>query len=169
MTRGAVYIPPVDYSDLDVFSETEKAKAEGSSKNPLAQRGFVHNPASASHGGVIATGGIRRDATLSLAALHLLKAGNDEGMAGFMSLVAVMDWLSRRVLSWRVSNTLDREFCVEALEEALARYGAPEIFNTDQGAQFTSEAFTACAPPLRLRPGAGRGDGQHVELPSPGT
>ena len=61
---------------------------------------------------------------------------------GFMSLVAVMDWLSRRVLSWRVSNTLDREFCVEALEEALARYGAPEIFNTDQGAQFTSEAFT---------------------------
>ena len=53
-----------------------------------------------------------------------------------------MDWLSRRVLSWRVSNTLDREFCVEALEEALARYGAPEIFNTDQGAQFTSEAFT---------------------------
>ena len=59
---------------------------------------------------------------------------------GFMYLVAVMDWLSRRVLSWRVSNTLDREFCVEALEEALARSGAPEIFNTDQGAQFTSEA-----------------------------
>ena len=61
---------------------------------------------------------------------------------GFRYLVAVMDWLSRRVLSWRVSNTLDREFCVEALEEALARYGAPEIFNTDPGAQFTSEAFT---------------------------
>ena len=79
MTRGAVYIPPVDYSDLDVFSETEKAKTEGSSKSPLAQRGFVHNLASASHGGVIATGGIRRDATLSLAALHLLKAGDDEG------------------------------------------------------------------------------------------
>jgi len=78
LTRGAVYIPPVDYSELDVFSETEKAKAEGSSKNPLAQRGFVHNPASGSHGGIIATGGIRRDATLSLAALHLLKAGSDE-------------------------------------------------------------------------------------------
>ena len=61
---------------------------------------------------------------------------------GFMYLVAVMDWYSRRVLSWRVSNTLDSAFCVEALEEALARYGAPEIFNTDQGAQFTSEAFT---------------------------
>ena len=59
-----------------------------------------------------------------------------------MYLVAVMDWYSRRVLSWRVSNTLDSAFCVEALEEALARYGAPEIFNTDQGAQFTSEAFT---------------------------
>ena len=51
---------------------------------------------------------------------------------GFMYLVAVMDWYSRRVLSWRVSNTLDSAFCVEALEEALARYGAPEIFNTDQ-------------------------------------
>ena len=61
---------------------------------------------------------------------------------GFMYLVAVMDWYSRRVLSWRVSNTLDSAFCVEALEEALARYGAPEIFNTDQDAQFTSEAFT---------------------------
>ena len=59
-----------------------------------------------------------------------------------MYLVAVMDGYSRRVLSWRVSNTLDSAFCVEALEEALARYGAPEIFNTDQGAQFTSEAFT---------------------------
>lgn len=78
LKRGAVYIPPVDYSDLDVFSEAEKAKAEGSSKNPLAQRGFVHNPASASHGGVIADGGIRRDATLSLAALQLLKASDEE-------------------------------------------------------------------------------------------
>ncbi len=62
---------------------------------------------------------------------------------GFMYLVAVMDWHSRRVLAWRVSNTLDSTFCVEALQEALARYGAPEIFNTDQGCQFTSEAFTA--------------------------
>ncbi len=77
MTRGAVYVPPVDYSKLEVFSEEEKAKAEGSSKSPLAKRGFVHNPASGSHGGVIATGGIRRDATLSLAALYLLKAADD--------------------------------------------------------------------------------------------
>ncbi len=61
---------------------------------------------------------------------------------GFMYLVAIMDWHSRRVLSWRVSNTLDTDFCIEALEEALRRFGAPEIFNTDQGAQFTSEAFT---------------------------
>jgi CRISPR-associated protein Csb1 len=78
MTRSAVYIPPVDYAELNVFSESEKAKAEGSSKSPLAQRGFVHNPASASHGGVIATGGIRRDATLSLVALQTLKSQNDE-------------------------------------------------------------------------------------------
>ena len=61
---------------------------------------------------------------------------------GFMYLVAIMDWHTRRVLSWRVSNTLDSEFCVEALEEALERFGPPEIFNTDQGAQFTSAAFT---------------------------
>ncbi len=62
---------------------------------------------------------------------------------GFMYLVAIMDWASRRVLSWRVSNTMDTDFCVEALEEALGRYGTPEIFNTDQGSQFTSEDFTA--------------------------
>jgi putative transposase len=61
---------------------------------------------------------------------------------GFMYLVAVMDWHSRKVLSWRVSNTMEADFCVEALTEAIGRYGAPEIFNTDQGAQFTSEAFT---------------------------
>ena len=61
---------------------------------------------------------------------------------GFMYLVAIMDWHSRRVLSWRVSNTLDTDFCIEALEEALQRFGTPEIFNTDQGSQFTSEAFT---------------------------
>ncbi len=61
---------------------------------------------------------------------------------GFMYLVAIMDWHTRRVLSWRVSNTLDTQFCIEALEEALQRFGAPEIFNTDQRAQFTSEAFT---------------------------
>lgn len=60
---------------------------------------------------------------------------------GFCYLVAIMDWASRKVLSWRLSNTLDASFCVEALEEALQRYGTPEIFNTDQGAQFTSEAF----------------------------
>ena len=61
---------------------------------------------------------------------------------GFMYLVAIMDWHSRKVLSWRLSNTLDADFCVEALEEALRRFRKPEIFNTDQGAQFTSKAFT---------------------------
>ena len=60
---------------------------------------------------------------------------------GFLYLVAIMDWYSRYVLSWRLSNTLDVDFCVEALEEALKK-GRPEIFNTDQGSQFTSEAFT---------------------------
>ena len=55
---------------------------------------------------------------------------------------AVMDWHSRKVLAWRVSVTMDTDFCVEALEESLGRHGAPEIFNTDQGSQFTSDAFT---------------------------
>lgn len=61
---------------------------------------------------------------------------------GFAYLIAIMDWHSRKVLSWQVSNVMDTDFCVEALNEALNRYGTPEIFNTDQGSQFTSEAFT---------------------------
>jgi putative transposase len=61
---------------------------------------------------------------------------------GFLYLVAVIDWASRAVLAWRLSNTMDVSFCVSALEEALARFGRPEIFNTDQGSQFTSAAFT---------------------------
>lgn len=62
---------------------------------------------------------------------------------GFLYLVAIMDWASRRVLAWRTSNTLTTDFCVDALHEALRRYGTPEIFNTDQGSQFTSDDFTA--------------------------
>ena len=65
---------------------------------------------------------------------------------GFLYLVAILDVASRKVLAWRLSNTMTAEFCVEALEEALHRYGRPEIFNTDQGAQFTSEDWLA---PLR--------------------
>lgn len=62
---------------------------------------------------------------------------------GFAYLVAVMDWYSRRVLSWRLSNTLETGFCVEALEEAIELFGTPEIFNSDQGSQFTSDSFTS--------------------------
>jgi putative transposase len=61
---------------------------------------------------------------------------------GFVYLAAVIDWFSRRVLAWRLSITMEAAFCVEALEEALACHGRPEIFNTDQGSQFTSEVFT---------------------------
>ena len=61
---------------------------------------------------------------------------------GFLYLVAIIDWASRAVLAWRLSNTIDSSFCVAALEEALLRHGKPKIFNTDQGAQFTSAAFT---------------------------
>jgi len=61
---------------------------------------------------------------------------------GFLYLVVVMDWVSRAVLAWRLSNTLGADFCVEVLEEALSRHGRPAIFNTDQGSQFTSDEFT---------------------------
>ena len=57
---------------------------------------------------------------------------------GFLYLVAIMDWYSRKILAWRLSNSMDAEFCVEALKDALAKHGTPEIFNTDQGSQFTS-------------------------------
>ena len=61
---------------------------------------------------------------------------------GFLYLVAIIDWASRAVLAWRLSNTMDTSFCIAALEEALARHGKPRVFNTDQGSQFTSQAFT---------------------------
>jgi putative transposase len=62
---------------------------------------------------------------------------------GFAYLVAIMDWYSRRVLSWRISNSMEAVFCVDCLEEALRTHGTPEIFNSDQGSQFTSLAFTS--------------------------
>jgi len=65
--------------------------------------------------------------------------------------VAIMDWYSRKVLSWRVSNSMDADFCVDALEEAISCYGAPDIFNTDQRAQFTSEAFTGVLKEAGIR------------------
>jgi putative transposase len=70
---------------------------------------------------------------------------------GFLYLVVIMDWYSRKVLAWRLSNTMLADFCVEALEEALARYGRPEIFNTDQGSQFTSIEFTGALAAAGVR------------------
>jgi len=61
---------------------------------------------------------------------------------GFVYVAAIMDWYSRKVLAWRVPSTMDADVCVDVLEEAISRYGAPDVFNTDQGAQFTSDAFT---------------------------
>ena len=63
-------------------------------------------------------------------------------IGGFVYLVAIIDWYARKVLSWRLSNTMDAQFCVDCLEEALRLYGTPEMFNSDQGSQFSSEAFT---------------------------
>ncbi|WP_404480407.1 IS3 family transposase [Novosphingobium sp. BL-52-GroH] len=70
---------------------------------------------------------------------------------GFLYLVAIMDWATRKVLAWRLSNTMDAGFCVAALEEALTRFGKPEIFNTDQGSQFTSHAFTSVLRDAEVR------------------
>jgi putative transposase len=70
---------------------------------------------------------------------------------GFLYLVAIMDWASRKVLAWRLSNTMDTEFCVAALEEAIARHARPGIFNTDQGSQFTSFAFTTTLKDAGIR------------------
>ena len=70
---------------------------------------------------------------------------------GFLYLVVVIDWYSRKVLSWKLSNTMDSEFCVDALEEAIRRYGTPQIFNTDQGAQFTSVAFTGVLKSAQIK------------------
>ena len=60
---------------------------------------------------------------------------------GFVYLVAVIDWFSRYILSWKISISLDADFCIEALKEAIVKYGQPDIFNTDQGSQFTSKNF----------------------------
>jgi len=62
---------------------------------------------------------------------------------GFVYLTAVMDWFTRRILAWRLSNTMEASFCIDAVEEALAKHGCPQIFNTDQGSQFTSTEFTS--------------------------
>ena len=70
---------------------------------------------------------------------------------GFVYLAAVVDWFSRKVLAWRLSITLDAAFCIEAVEEAIARYGKPEIFNSDQGSQFTSTAFTGLLMKNRIK------------------
>src|SRR5258706_639234 len=70
---------------------------------------------------------------------------------GFLYLVAIIDWASRAVLAWRISNTMDTSFCLAALDDALARYGRPEIFNTDQGSQFTGAAFTGALAGARIQ------------------
>jgi len=70
---------------------------------------------------------------------------------GFLYLVAIMDWATRKVLSWRLSNAMDVSFCVDALQEALRQYGSPEVFNTDQGSQFTSFAFTGVLKAAGIR------------------
>src|SRR5216683_2302215 len=86
--------------------------------------------------------GSRRMAAWLAGQGHVVNRKRVRRLMRLAGLVAIMDWVSRAVLAWRLSNTLGAEFCVEALEEALSRHGQPEIFNTDQGSQFTSDDFT---------------------------
>lgn len=117
LRRGAVYTPPIDYAALEVFSEEEKVKAEGDTKNPLAKRGFVHVPASGTHGGVIAEGGVRRDATLGLAALRLLH-GKDE--ARTLALQRYILGLALVAFTYRPGGYL-RQGCLLVLDPSRAK------------------------------------------------
>ena len=140
MRRSAVYVPPVNYAQLGIFTEEEAEKAVGDEKNPLSKCGFVHHP-STGHGGVIAAGGIRRDAYLSLAALRLLRAGNDPekthrlqryilGLALVAFTTPMPNYLrqgcilvrdpSKPVERWEVFPSGDRQPFTLSHEEALA-------------------------------------------------
>jgi CRISPR-associated protein Csb1 len=120
LSRSAVYLAPVDYALLDIFSEEDKEKAEGDPKNPLSKRGFVNALASNTHGGVIADGGIRRDATLGLAALRHLHAGHD----AVKSLV-----LRRYILGLSL-------VAFTAPAESYLRQGCTLVLNPDQPREF---------------------------------
>jgi len=134
LTRGAVYVPPMDYSVAEVFSDDDKAKAEGDKKNPLAKRGFVHNPASAAHGGVIAKGGVRRDATLSLAALQKLNAGDD----------AEQTLILRRYILGLSLVALTAE------PDPYLRQGCNLVLNPNQPAEFSEVYRSGDRKPLKL-------------------
>ena len=81
---------------------------------------------------------------------------------GFLYLVAIMDWATRKVLSWRLSNTLDASFCVEALQEAIAKYGKPQIMNSDQGSQFTGSAWITTLTNAKIKISMD-GRGRHLD------
>ena len=145
LSRSSVYYRPLATSgaDLKLMAAIDEVHTElpfyGARKirGELRDRGFVvgrgHVSALMRRMGITAIAPKRR----------LSKPAPGHKIYPYLLLTAIMDWASRRVLSWRLSNTLDAGFCIEALEEALQRYDAPQIFNSDQGAQFTCEGFTS--------------------------
>ena len=159
LTRSAQFNPPVDYAALNVFSEEDKAKAEGDTKSPLAKRGFVHVPATGSHGGVIADGGVLRTATLGLAALRLLHAGKDEKAT--LTLRRYVLGLSLVAFTYSPSGYL-RQGCLlvvngEQPGEFVEVYPngdrKPCVITHEQALKFATEAAKA-ATPVRRRPSA---------------
>lgn len=132
LTRSATYVAPVDYVGMDVFSEEERQKAEGDSKNPLSKRGFVNALANNSHGGVIAEGGIRRNATLALAALRLLKGNtprNTQKLQRYILGLALIAFTTDRAIGYlRQGTILVRDKTKPTQIEAVAFNGEHTAF-----------------------------------------
>lgn len=140
LTRSATYAAPVDYVANDVFTEEERQKAEGDSKNPLSKRGFVNALANSSHGGVIADGGIRRDATLALAALKLLKAESENEKEHEDATLKLRRYILGLAL---VALTSDRTI-------GYLRQGTILVRDADKPAQIEAVAFDGKRTPVAI-------------------
>lgn len=123
LTRSAQYNPPIDYSAFDVFDEETKAKAEGNTKSPLAQRGFVHVPSTGQHGGVISRGGVWRDVTINLVALRGLRGGGEQGLRRYILGLALVAATEPQDGFLRVGCLLTHDPMVGGSWAAVARDG----------------------------------------------
>ena len=132
LRRSAQYNPPIDYAELDVFSETEKEKSEGNPKSPLAQRGFVHVPAVDTHGGVIANGPIRRDVTINLIALRRLDGTDDQALRRYILGLALVSATAPLDGFLRAGCLLTLHPDHEGVWESVARTGERRTIALDE-------------------------------------